>query len=358
MKEIEAPTHVPITTTTKEPATATTLTPIKTTTPKHVQQARSIPPAPPVAPIVAPPTVQPAPGPAPVPLTPVQPPRQPLQPQPFNNYLYPQQNFQQPQQQLYYTQVFNRPLIFQQNMFQAPFYGQQTQNFWGQQNQFAQQYGAQPQQPQQVPQQLYNQFGYSTPLPANQQPYYQQQLPTKQQPQPQQPYYPVNWTNSNTLLILLFQQNVPQQQSQQQFNQQPYYSTNAQQQISVPRQQVQQPTPLQQRPTASQKAVYQQGSARPTASPHPQSPPQKSVPYVQPSGNTNQVVHYYHDGKQVVQQIIPKQIAANGNFPLNGPFRSQTTGVTDPVEYQRRQRALQQAYHQPQTRGAVATKSR
>ncbi|CAI2355608.1 unnamed protein product [Caenorhabditis sp. 36 PRJEB53466] len=327
LPDLTESTVASITATTKAPPTTTTIittAPTKTsTTPKHIQQARSVSHVAPVAPSVALQTTVPQTA---APQGQVQQP----QPQPYNNYLYPQQplqHIQHPfhqQQQVYYTQ--------------APFYGQHTQNYWGQQNHFApqlNQYGLHNQQPQQPqPQQVQQNFGYSTPLAAPSQPY----------PQQQNQYYA---------------QYVPQQQQQQQFFQQPRYSTTVPQQIPhSPTQPVQQPaTYAQQRQPSAQQVVYQQGSAQPTAAPVPQVRPPVSSAYPQPNGNTNQVVHYYHDGRQIVQQIIPKKIAATGNLPLNGPFQSQNVGATDPAEYQRKQRALQQAFQQPQTRAAVATKS-
>uniref|UniRef100_A0A1I7UPS7 DUF148 domain-containing protein n=1 Tax=Caenorhabditis tropicalis TaxID=1561998 RepID=A0A1I7UPS7_9PELO len=304
-------TTISITTTTKlTPASPHTTLPTTTVPSKHVQQARSVPAAP-TQPIPVPQqVVQPQVAP------PVAPPVQTPQ-QPFNNFLYPHNHLQQPfqQQQFYYTQ--------------APFYGQQTQNYWGQQqNQYNQQYGLhQPFQPQQPQQQQY----YTTPYPNQQpQPQQVQQVQQPQQPQQQRPQY-------------YSQQYVPQQQVQ---HPQPPPQPQQYQQQYQQRPQAPAPVqPVQQKP-ASQQAVYRQGSAQPTVAPQR---------IVHPQPNANQVVHYYNDGKQIVQQIIPKRIAANGNLPLSGPFQSQGGASTDPAEYQRRQRALQQAYHQPQTRAVVET---
>ncbi|UMM38684.1 hypothetical protein L5515_016072 [Caenorhabditis briggsae] len=261
---------------------------------------------------------------------------QPQPQQPYNNFLLPpnhfQHSFHQQQQNLYYTQ--------------APLYGQQTQNYWGQQqNQYNQQYGLHPNQQQQQKQNFQQpqqqQYGYSMPYPSQ-----QPQPLTRVQPQQQQQqqYYSPQHNNQQQV-----QQQVqrPQQIQHQQPQQQQHHQQYIQQFITQqPTQQP--PAPVQQRvapPAPSQQAVYRQGNAQATAaSPRP----------VYPQGNVHQVVHYYNDGQQIVQQIIPKVIAANGNLPLSGPFQSHSVAAVDPTEYEKRQEILRQAYQQPQTRSAEA----
>ncbi|PIC15259.1 hypothetical protein B9Z55_022305 [Caenorhabditis nigoni] len=308
-----SPTVVPA----SSQATMTTPKSIPTTpiTQKHVQQTRSVPQgAPPPAsqvvrqvapqPQVAAPFLQPHPQ------------------QPYNNLLLPQNHFQHPfhhqQQTLYYTQV--------------PLYGQQTQNYWGQQqNQYNQQYGLHPNQQQQQQQNFQQpqlqQTGYSTQQP---------QPLTRVQPQQQQQqqYYSQ------------VQQQVQRPQAQPQQPQQQQYHQQYNQQFIPQQPREQPPASVQQRidpPAPSQQVVYRQGNAHPTAA-----PPKP----VYPQGNVNQVVHYYNDGQQIVQQIIPKRIAANGNLPLSGPFQYHSVTSVDPAEYEKRQKVLRQAYQQPHTRSA------
>ncbi|CAB3399500.1 unnamed protein product [Caenorhabditis bovis] len=213
------------------------------------------------------------------------------------------------QYQQFRQQAYQHPYYYYN---QAPYYGQQTQNYWGQQNNYQQQV----QQSQQVQQgQYYNQQQFSG-QPYTAQPYYQQyQGPaaqTTQQHLPQQlPPKPVQQ---------------PAQVAQSQYQQPSRVPVNA---------------PTLQQQTVSQYPVQQRAA------------PQLQVV----KSDTNHVVHYYHNGKVVVQQLIPKSIAVTGSFPINGPFQSNSVGsVTppNPQEYARTQRALQQAYQQPQTRSISA----
>ncbi|ULT79372.1 hypothetical protein L3Y34_010182 [Caenorhabditis briggsae] len=293
------------------------------------QQTRSVqqvapPPAPQVVPQVAPQPQVAAPF------------LQPQPQQPYNNFLLPpnhfQHSFHQQQQNLYYTQ--------------APLYGQQTQNYWGQQqNQYNQQYGLHPNQQQQQKQNFQQpqqqQYGYSMPYPSQ-----QPQPLTRVQPQQQQQqqyYSPQHNKQQQVQQQVQRPQQIQHQQPQQQQHHQQYIQQFITQQPTK-----QPPAPVQQRvapPAPSQQAVYRQGNAQATAaSPRP----------VYPQGNVHQVVHYYNDGQQIVQQIIPKVIAANGNLPLSGPFQSHSVAAVDPAEYEKRQEILRQAYQQPQTRSAEA----
>lgn len=232
------------------------------------------------------------------------------QPQEFsNNFLRPQNQLQpylqqQHQQQYYYSQ--------------APLYNQQTQNYWGQSpNLYNQPYGAHT-YPQQLPtyqQASLRQNGFSAPFGprSNQQNSVHIQQPIKQQ---------------QSLHELNLQRQQQQQQQQQQDYQrisrsQPFYPQNTQ------------------NPTARQRVNNIQGSAQPVVNLH-----QKTV-----TPNTNQIVHYYNNGKEIVQQIIPKRIAANGTFPLSGPFQSQSKSAIDPLEYRRVQNALELSFFEPRTRG-------
>ncbi|CAI5454643.1 unnamed protein product [Caenorhabditis angaria] len=208
------------------------------------------------------------------------------------------QNYLYPQQ-TYQTQQQQQQ--YQQYYYhqQQP-YGQQTQNYWG-----------------------YNQYGQPQ--------YYTTQVPQ----QPQANYY---------------------------YNQNQYYQQQQQQQA----QRVAQPQPqqqiYQQLPAQPQPQPQQQGLPAPTrvpvAAPTPVIVQQTTPPPApQATQNPNQVFHYYHDGRQIIQQIIPKQLVQRNNLPLNGPFKSQNVNAapTDQNEYLRRQRALSQAYTQPRTRtNAVA----
>lgn len=281
-----------------------------TTIRKHVQQARSVPAVAPVVVTLAP---QVAPQVTPQFL-------QPQTQQPFNSFLLPQNHFQQPfhqQHQLYYTQ--------------APLYGQQTQNYWGQPqqpNQYNQQYRLQPHHHQQEQSYQQQHYGYTTPYPTQQpqaqfqQQYYNTQYAHRQQLQQPQP------------------QRIQQPQQPQQYHQQ-YIPQQLRPQAPQPAAPVQHGVVT---PSPSQQAIYRQGNAQPTVAP--------PIPVTQ--NNPNQIVHYYNDGQQIVQQIIPKRIAANGNLPLTGPFQSYSAAIVDPTEYERRQKVLRQAYHQPQTRGVEA----
>ncbi|EGT43926.1 hypothetical protein CAEBREN_03906 [Caenorhabditis brenneri] len=253
-----------------------------------------------------------------------------LQPQnPYQPYLQ-----QQHQQQYYYNQ--------------APFYNQQTQNYWGQpQNPYNQPYGSTPyqqhQQQQQQQQQLHTyqhplqrQNGFTAPLGPQQ---YQQHSVNNQQPQQQQLYGSIPQG---------LQQQQQQQLQQNQHQQQPQQQQQQPQQQEYQRISRSQPVDSQSRRTPSAKQlISRQGNVERSA--HPQqnkvSPP-----------NPNQIVHYYNNGKEIVQQIIPKRIAASGTFPLSGPFQSQYKSEIDPVEYRKVQHALEQSFFKPKTRAAFDTR--
>lgn len=252
----------------------------------------------------------------------------------LNNGVQPQNPYQpylqqQHQQQYYYNQ--------------APFYNQQTQNYWGQpQNPYSQPYGLvhyqqqQQQQPQLPPSQqpLQRQNGFSAPLGPQQ---YQHHSVNNQQPQRQQQQ-----------LYGSASQGVVQQQHQQQQQLQNQQHQHQQQNQEYQRISRSQPVDSQSRQNLTAKQlISRQGNVERAA--HSQ-----QVKVSQP--NPNQIVHYYNNGKEIVQQLVPKRIAASGTFPLSGPFQSQFKSEIDQIEYRKVQNLLEKSFFKPKTRGTFDTR--